>query len=73
MGLFLKIGSPAFIEDLPINETAWEHEHNSMDYINKLYDQAAYNTWIAAGIYVLVLIFSFTQHRLNIRANYGIA
>ncbi|CAI9730568.1 Hypothetical predicted protein [Octopus vulgaris] len=68
MGVFLHIRSPAFFEDLPISE--WESHEYKPDYINNMYSQASVNCFIAAGLYVAVLIFSVIQQRQNARASY---
>ncbi|GAB1601354.1 ribonuclease kappa-like [Argonauta hians] len=68
MGVFLHIRSPAFFEDLPLS--VWKSEQYQVESINKLYSQASVNCFIAAGLYVAVLIFSVIQQRQNARASY---
>ena len=70
MGVFLRVNSPAFAEDLPIDDVEWQKEGFSMDYIDKLFNQASSNCFIAAALYIVVFGFSFIQHRINLRANY---
>ena len=72
MGVFLRVNSPAFVEDLPINETKWEKEFDLRpDYIDGLYAQLSTNCFIAAGMYVGTLIISVIMWKINQRANYN--
>jgi ribonuclease kappa len=68
LGVFLKIYSPAFVEDLSIDENEWQEKGE--DYIKEVYTQASLNCFIAAALYVGVFVFSLIQHRLNLRATY---
>lgn len=70
MGVFLRIHSPAFMEDLPVDESAWEQDGFSESYIHGIYDQASTNCFIAAGLYVGVFVLSFIMWRINSRNNY---
>lgn len=68
MGVFLHIRSPAFFEDLPLE--TWSENDYSEKFVNTKYQQAALNCFIAAGMYVAVLVFSVIQQRQNARASY---
>ena len=70
MGVFFRIKAPAFAEDIPIDNVEWQNQGFDMSYIDGLYNQVSTNCFIAAGIYVGVFVFSFVQHKLNVRANY---
>jgi len=70
MGIFLRVHSPAFAEDIGIDEEVWKEQDYAMDYVYQLYDQASYNCFIAAALYGGLFVFSFVQHKLNARANY---
>lgn len=77
MGLFLHLHAPALFEDLPINHTLWLQNATlkadgtiDMKIAYEKYDQAAVNCFIAAGIYVLIFIFSICQQRVNARASF---
>jgi len=70
VGVCLRIHSPAFAEDLAINETEWKNRDYAMDYVYQMYDQASYNCFIAAALYGGLFVFSFVQHKINARANY---
>ncbi|XP_064634996.1 ribonuclease kappa-like [Lineus longissimus] len=70
MGVFLRVHAVAFAEDLPINDAEWEASKWNMDYVYKKYDAASNNCFVAAGVYVCILVFSGIQYRLNTRQNY---
>ena len=70
MGVFLRIHSPAFAEDLAIDETEWAAQNWDMGYVYGIYNQASTNCFIAAGLYVVLFAFSFIQHKINARNNY---
>jgi len=68
LGLFFQIRSPALFEDVPLGE--WEHHNYTLEYAKEKYEQNAMNCWIAAGIYVVLFIFSFVQFKMNNKSNY---
>ncbi|XP_074660205.1 ribonuclease kappa-A-like [Tubulanus polymorphus] len=70
MGLFLRIHAATFIEDLPITEKDLVAKEFSMDFVYSKFNQAGNNCFVAAGVYVAVLVFSFIQYKMNMRANY---
>jgi len=70
MGIFLRVHALPFVDDLPIDDAEWEARGWSIDYVNKIYDQASNNCFVACGIYVAITVFSFIQYRLNARSNY---
>ena len=65
MGVFLKVKSPAFIEDLPIDESKLNEDH-----VYSKYDQASTNCFIASGMYVAVFGLSAICWHINSRRNY---
>ncbi|XP_046580785.1 ribonuclease kappa-like [Haliotis rubra] len=71
LGLFFYIRSPALFEDVPLGD--WEKNNYTYAHVQEKYEQNATNCWIAAGLYFLLLIFSFTQQRMNSRANYELS
>ncbi|XP_041367427.1 ribonuclease kappa-like [Gigantopelta aegis] len=68
LGIFFYLQSPNLFEDLPHKD--WAAANFSREYIVQKYEQNAINCWIAAGLYVVLGIFCFTQQRMNSRANY---
>ena len=70
LGLFFRVHALALLEDLPINQVEWEKDEYRYDYIDKLYNQASTNCFIAAALYVGVFAFSFIMWRVNKRADY---
>lgn len=75
MGVFMRLGSPAFIEDLPINETAWAatKPKHSMEYVDGIYEQVSNNCFIASGMYAVTLIISAIMWKVNQRNNYNMS
>ena len=73
MGIFLRVNSPAFVEDLPINEEEWEKEHLSSEYIDGLYAQMSTNCFIASAMYVGTLVVSVVMWKVNQRASYNMS
>jgi len=73
MGVFLRVHSPAFAEDVGIDDVAWAETGYSIDYVYGLYDQASYNCFIAAALYGGLFVFSFVQHKINARTNYAMS
>ncbi|ESO91552.1 hypothetical protein LOTGIDRAFT_233363 [Lottia gigantea] len=65
LGLFFQIRSPTLIEDIPLEN--WNGTYSEA--VEK-FEQTAMNCWIAAGIYVVLFIFSFVQQRMHSRASY---
>lgn len=62
MGVFFSIKSPALYNDIrKLNES----EINQQSVVYAAYDDAAKNCYIAAGIYVIVFIFSLWQWKVN--------
>lgn len=72
MGVFFKVRSPAFVEDLPIDEAEWEHQDYSQEYITNIYDQVSNNCFIAAGLYVGTLVLSAVMWKVNMKKNYQV-
>lgn len=70
LGVFFWQRSPALFEDANIDEEEWEKEKFSPDYVRQKYEDTAYNCWIAAGLYVVLFIFSFIQQKMNSRGSY---
>ena len=70
MGIFLKVRSPAFVEDLPIKMADWEESGYSPKYIENMYDQVAINCFIAAGLYGGTLVISAVMWKVNQRNDY---
>jgi len=70
MGIFLRVHSPAFAEDVGIDDDTWLADNYQIEYVWGLYDQASYNCFIAAALYGGLFVFSFVQHKINARANY---
>lgn len=70
MGVFFKVRSPALFEDVGASMSDWEKKNFTLEYIKEKYDDNAINCWLAAGLYVLVFIFSFIQQRKNAQASY---
>ena len=73
MGVFLRINSPAFVDDLPVNDTEWELRNYDQGYIDELYEQLSSNCFIAAGLYVGTLTVSAIMWKVNQRANYNMS
>lgn len=73
MGIFLRVNSPAFVEDLPIDEKKWEEANHSAEYIDGLYAQLSTNCFIASGMYVGTLVISVVMWKVNQRANYNMS
>ncbi|CAH8458001.1 unnamed protein product [Schistosoma bovis] len=70
MGVFARVNSVAFSEDIPLNETAWAASGYAPLHVEEAYVMVSNNCFIAAGIYVVLLIFSGVQYYFNKRANY---
>lgn len=70
LGFFFKIGSPGLFEDIPLSEGDWEKANHTRGFIMEKYETTAINCWVACGIYVVILIFSIIQQRMNSRNNY---
>ncbi|KAL5006298.1 hypothetical protein ScPMuIL_015104 [Solemya velum] len=70
LGVFFQIHSPALFTDIPLDADEWKTKNYSMTYVHEKYEQTALNCFIAAGMYVLLFIFSFVQQRMNSRNNY---
>lgn len=71
MGVLMRVNAVAFVEDIPINMTEWEQTKYSPAYIDEKFAMVSTNCFIAAGIYLLVLIFAAVQLHLNTRHNYS--
>ncbi|KAL8614103.1 hypothetical protein ACOMHN_026320 [Nucella lapillus] len=72
LGLFFWMRSPALFEDTPLT-SMWEHENFTAKFAQEKYEQNAMNCWIAAGIYVVLFLFSFVQLMMNKRSSYEMA
>ncbi|XP_044252533.1 ribonuclease kappa-B-like [Tribolium madens] len=67
MGVFFYIHSLAFVEDLPVGFGEKDTIEGFYDKVDTAYTQVAYNVWIAAGLYAIVLAISVQQFRANLR------
>lgn len=68
LGIFFKVHSGVLFEDVPVTEE--DFKEPSPLKIYGIYNQVAYNCFIAAAIYVIVGVFSFCQVKLNKRKEY---
>nr|KAG5699437.1 hypothetical protein BaRGS_016283 [Batillaria attramentaria] len=68
LGVFFQIRSPALFEDVPLND--WAANNFTHEFAQEKYEQNAINCWVAAGIYVVIFLFSLSQERMNARGNY---
>ncbi|KAL8176927.1 UNVERIFIED_CONTAM: hypothetical protein K2H54_040472 [Gekko kuhli] len=68
LGIFFNVHSAVLIEDVPATEK--DFEGKGPEKIYQLYNQVSYNCFIAAGLYILLGVFSFCQVRLNKRKEY---
>ncbi|OQV22319.1 hypothetical protein BV898_03817 [Hypsibius exemplaris] len=64
MGAFFYVRSVNLVEDVPINEADFISHPEMAD---AAYKQQAYNCWVCAALYVLLLAFSGHQMMVNIR------
>ncbi|CAL8327832.1 unnamed protein product [Lota lota] len=69
LGVFFRTHSAVLIEDVPLTEEDFR-DTNPPQKIYGIYNQVAYNCFIAAAIYVVVGVFSFCQISLNKRKEY---
>lgn len=69
LGVFFQIRSPSLYLDSGIDRIELINT-NSTQYAQDKYTAQAINCWIAAGLYVVVFIFSFVQQKMNSRINY---
>jgi len=64
-GVFMHLGSPALVEDIPLeDDNNWNHH----EWANKMeggYQQSALNCWIASLLYVVTLCVSAHQFWAN--------
>lgn len=67
MGGAFYVNSPNLIEDIGIVEKDWEETHGdeTWNYIERKYQQTAMNCFVAAGFYVITLVFSSVTCYLN--------
>jgi len=70
LGVFFWVKSPGLFEDLAMAKDEWKTNNFSKAYAYEKYEQNAVNCWIAAGIYLVLFVFSFVQFRMNNRSNY---
>ncbi|VDN36875.1 unnamed protein product [Dibothriocephalus latus] len=70
MGVFTRVNAVAFAEDIPINMTEWEALGFPSAYIDEKYAMVSTTCFIAAGLYVAVLIFGAVQLHMNTRFPY---
>ncbi|XP_038053034.1 ribonuclease kappa-B-like [Patiria miniata] len=68
MGVFFRVNSVALLEDLPLdtNKTLTRTE------LEDAYTEVSNNCFIAAGVYVLWLVFSVWQMRVNNKEQYNV-
>lgn len=69
LGIFFRTHSAMLIEDVPLTEEDLI-DTDPLQKIYSIYNQVAYNCFIAAAIYVVVGVFSFCQIKLNKRKEY---
>lgn len=69
MGVFTRVNSVAFVEDIPLNETAWKNNNYAPKDVENAYVLVSNNCFIAAAIYLAVLIFSAIQLYFNKRTS----
>ncbi|GAV06596.1 hypothetical protein RvY_16560 [Ramazzottius varieornatus] len=69
MGVFFFMESPILVEELPLNETEYLHDalHGGGHEITSAYRQQAYNCWVGAILYALLLILSGQQAFMSLR------
>nr|XP_057923895.1 uncharacterized protein LOC131125903 isoform X2 [Doryrhamphus excisus] len=65
LGICFITHSAVLIEDVPIRKEDTQHDSNPPQKIYELYDKVAVNCFIAAGIYIVLGIFSCCQMTLN--------
>ncbi|KAL5109264.1 Ribonuclease kappa [Taenia crassiceps] len=71
MGVFTRVNAVAFVDDIPINMKEWEDAKFAPSYIDEKFAMVSTNCFIAAGLYLLVLVFASIQFHLNIRYGYS--
>lgn len=64
LGAFFHVKSPALREDINVNKTATKEE------IYAAYDTSAYNCYITAAMYAVVIVFSGWQVAVNNSRSY---
>nr|CAB3265617.1 ribonuclease kappa-B [Phallusia mammillata] len=64
MGGAYFLHSPALYDDLPVVYTTWSTISNRT-IIFEAYEETGINCFIAAGLYLVVFVFSFWQYRVN--------
>ncbi|XP_037960765.1 ribonuclease kappa-like isoform X1 [Teleopsis dalmanni] len=64
MGLFYYLQSVSLIQDLPLEEH-YDTLEMFYDAASDAYYQNAYNCWVAAFIYLITLVLSIHQYRVN--------
>ncbi|XP_002733321.1 ribonuclease kappa-B-like [Saccoglossus kowalevskii] len=57
VGILLRFDAVAFLEDLPLPEA----DDYNQESVHEVYVAASNNCFIAAGLYVLCMVFSFWQ------------
>lgn len=65
MGALFYVQSVNLIEDVPVHNMT-EYMENP-HHVTEAYHQQAYNSWVCAGLYVLLLAISAQQMWLNIK------
>lgn len=70
MGVFIRLNAVAFVEDIPIVMEEWEKNHFAPSYVDEKYAMVSTNCFIAAGLYVGVILFASVQFHLNTRPGY---
>lgn len=70
MGVLTRVNAVAFVEDIPINMTEWAEKKYAQEYIDEKFAMVSTNCFIAAGIYLLLLVFSAVQLHFNTRHSY---
>ncbi|PAA84788.1 hypothetical protein BOX15_Mlig005191g1 [Macrostomum lignano] len=71
LGIFARVNAVALAEDIYFDQAKWASSGYSYQYIDDRYKQLSNNCFIAAGIYVLLLVFSGIQYRLNMVNSYA--
>jgi ribonuclease kappa len=64
MGAFFYVHSVSLVEDIHLSEQEFL---NNPEVVDAAYKQQAYNCWVCAGLYLLLLGFSAHQMWINIK------
>ncbi|CDS43222.1 ribonuclease kappa [Echinococcus multilocularis] len=64
MGVFTRVNAVAFVDDIPIDMKEWESTKFAPSYIDEKFAMVSTNCFIAAGLYLLVLVFASLNESL---------